>query len=639
MHMKAMALAMSAAFSASALAQSAELDTISVTAHPIIEETLLDRFSATSSVVTEAQLRDQNAVDLAAALRRTPGVEISRYNPVGSFGGDQGGAVFIRGLGISRPGSEIKTYIDGIPFYMGVWNHPLLDLLPTNGMKSITVHKSPQPYLNGNNFASINLETKRATQDGIHGSGRVSYGTYNTVMEQADLSGRSGPLDFMLAQGFASSDGHRPNADGRLNNAMGRIGLAINEHWAVGASFLAVNNTAKDPYDNRQARPAVAPEYKTDATMATTFLTHSHGDWRGELRVYGNQGEGNLYNDNRPMVGWGTFLTRFSMNGVRWKEELSPWKNGTVVFGIDHDRLSGSVKGPNTGGMGVGARIDMPDFTLTSPFVALSQKFDLNQNWSLVPSIGARHYDHNEYASETAPHAGISLVSEKLTLFANASRGVNYPGLEMPALQAAIPFMFAGQTWKTLSPEKLNHREIGMKLTPTDTTQIDLSLFRDDIKNRNVFDLAFGSTVFYSTGGYHTDGAELSVRQQLGGSWEVFGGLTLLDPSVDNLPYIPKRAFTAGVNGNIGPLRLAVDAQYQSSVYALNRDRNTLNPNREKVDSFTVANARLSYPMPTLGKKGEVFVAVDNLFNTNYEYRPGYPMPGRMGQIGLAASF
>ena len=44
-------------------------------------------------------------------------------------GGDEGGAVYVRGLGASRPGSEIKTYVDGIPFYMGVWNHALLDLL------------------------------------------------------------------------------------------------------------------------------------------------------------------------------------------------------------------------------------------------------------------------------------------------------------------------------------------------------------------------------------------------------------------------------------------------------------------------------------------------------------------------------
>ncbi|MDZ7581632.1 MAG: iron chelate uptake ABC transporter family permease subunit, partial [Deltaproteobacteria bacterium] len=63
--------------------------------------------------VTISQINDLNAQDLGTALRRTPGVNISRYNPLGSFGGATGGAVFIRGFGSSRPGAEIKTLVDG----------------------------------------------------------------------------------------------------------------------------------------------------------------------------------------------------------------------------------------------------------------------------------------------------------------------------------------------------------------------------------------------------------------------------------------------------------------------------------------------------------------------------------------------
>ena len=115
-----------------AQAQTETLPPVIVNTNPVIEEVHLDRFSSVSAVITQDQLRDQNAVDLTSALRRTPGVQTSRYNPVGQFGGSDGGGIFIRGMGASRPGSEIKTYIDGAPFYMGVWNHPLLDLLPVN---------------------------------------------------------------------------------------------------------------------------------------------------------------------------------------------------------------------------------------------------------------------------------------------------------------------------------------------------------------------------------------------------------------------------------------------------------------------------------------------------------------------------
>ncbi|WP_411275694.1 hypothetical protein [Diaphorobacter sp. LI3] len=43
--------------------------------------------------------------------------------------------------------------------------------------------------------------------------------------------------------------------------------------------------------------------------------------------------------------------------------------------------------------------------------------------------------------------------------------------------------------------------------------------------------------------------------------------------------------------------------------------------------------------MPALGSKGEVFVALENIFDRDYAYRPGYPMPGRSAQVGLTASF
>ncbi len=642
---KKIALAVCLAFSGRAFAEiNIALPDVVVTAHPIVEEIQLDAFSSTSALVTEDQLRDQNAVDLAAALRRTPGVQISRYNPVGAFGGDQGGAVYIRGMGVSRPGSEIKTYIDDIPFYMGVWGHPLLDLLPVNGMQSITVYKSPQPQINGNNFASINLETKRATEDGIHGDGRLSGGSFGTVIEQANVVGRTGPVDFMLAQGYAKSNGDRPNSDGELKNVMGRIGTQFDSHWRADVSVLYVDNKASDPQDARGTINPITPEYKSQATMLTASVSHKYENLSGSLKIYRNQGHGDLYNDNRS-GGWGTFFTDFDMSGVRLKEQVSLWTGGTVLAGLDVDKISGKVKGQFTGPF-TGEAENMPNFRTTSPYLAVSQDIKVNEVWNLVPSAGIRFYRHSEYESKSAPHAGLSLVSEKATIFANVSKGINYPGIEGPAIQAALPFLFNGTTWQNLSAEELNHKEIGLKFSPTATTQVDISLFRDDIKNRYIYDFSSNAifpfhnqTVFQNLGGYHTNGSELSIKQKLGQDWTAFGGLTLLDPSINNLPYTPKTAFTAGLNGNVGLVKIAIDAQYQSQVFALNRDRNISNPNTEKVASFTVVNVRGSYPLPALGKKGEIFVALDNLLDEKYEYRPGYAMPGISGQLGVSASF
>lgn len=625
----------SGASPASAGADSSSLDPVVVSARPVIEEVRVDAFSSVSAIITEEQLRDQNAIDLTSALRRTPGVQTSRFNPVGAFGGSDGGGVFIRGMGASRPGGEVKTSIDGVPFYMGVWNHPLLDLLPINGMQSIAVHKSPQPHSGGNHFASVDLQTRRATEEGVHGDARITAGSFNTFTEQINLLGKHGDLDWMLAHGHAQSKGHRANARGKLNNIMGHVGLRMSENWSGGVSFLAVDNQSRDPGDERLPAPAKPQEFNTRGSTFSLELAHRHGHWQGGLKVFSSQGKGSWL--NQPADG--DTISKFKMAGLRWKEQFSPWKGGTVTAGMDYDQVSGKVHFNRTPPKKQ-TTFDTPTFRLVSPYVALSQQIELGQGWSLLPSAGVRFYHSNQFDSEWAPHAGVSLMSDKFTVFANASRGIHYPGLETPTLSSLIPPLRA--SWKQLQAEKMDHVEVGFKFAPTAATQIDASVFRDKVKNRYVF--GFPPNVapppkFLNLGAYHVKGAEFAIRQDVGEHWSIFAGLTVLDPSLSHLPYAPKRALTAGVNGRIGPVRLALDAQHQSPTYVFSSARRAGSSNTEKVPGFTVANMRLSYPLPALGKKGEVFATVENLFNKKYAYRPGYPMPGRSGQVGLAASF
>jgi len=477
-----------------------------VTANPVIEAIGLDAFSSSSAVVSEDQIRDQNALDIASALRRTPGVQISRYNPVGAFGGDQGGAVSIRGQGMGRPGSEIKTYIDDVPMYMATWNHPLLDLLPVNGMKSITVYKGPQPQINGNNFGSINLESKSAIEEGIHGSGRLSGGFFGTITEQADIQGKKGDLDFSLAQGYAKSDGNRKNGFGELRNVMGKVGYQINSQWRSDLSFLYADNRAGDPGQNG-VTPARG-EFDTKAGMVAASISHEHGDWKGKFSLYHNGGDGNWLKQDTYWTGWvgspwnfnpnaggginttSNMFSQYSMDGFRWKEQFSPWKGATLLAGVDSEWLNGQVTNYGSESKTQVYKIVTPSFRLTTPYIALNQDIALNNTWTLVPSVGVRYYDHSHYQSKVSPHAGLSLVSEDLTLYGNVSNGVNYPGIDIAANSGAlanVPFLtFSSEGWKNASPENVDHAEVGLKASPFESTKIDLSFFIDNVKNRYV---------------------------------------------------------------------------------------------------------------------------------------------------------
>ncbi len=636
--------------SSGAFAQQA-IDTITVTASPIIESNQVDNFSGFVTQVTDAQIKDLGALDLAAALRMTPGVQISRYNEVGSYSGGEGGNVYIRGLGASRPGSEIKTYLDGVPVYMGIWNHPMMDMLPLNGVGSVSVLKGPNNMSSGNNFASINLQTKRATQDGVQGEVDVSTGSFATNVLRGNLVGRKDDVDFMFAAGSMGSDGDRPNSDAKLNNAMGRIAKQIDRSWAVGASFLAVNNKVGDPGDNRYAPFTAVPRPQgmntngiarndSATNMLTAFLTHQHGDWRGEFKVYENHGYNDLTND----PAWGTFKSGYKMTGFRWKEEFSPWKGGQVVAGVDQESISGDISGPNVGGAlggfpGTAGAVDIPAFKIMSTYAGVNQKVNLASGWVMQPSLGVRLYDSNHYGSKAAPNAGLALISDRVTVYANYTEALLYPGAETYSLTRALPFMFvANNGWDRLSPTENKHSEVGAKWQVTQGTKLDLSVFQDEISNRYTWSDTWQSSAWSNNfPAYKVNGAELSVKHAINNQWAMFGGITTLDSSLSNLPYAPSTAVSAGVSGRVGGYRVTFDAQHQTSMYSLTQSRGAFSPSQ--VDSLTVSNTRIAYPMASLGKRGEVYAAINNLFDANYQYNAGYPMAGRNFRIGLIASF
>jgi iron complex outermembrane receptor protein len=336
------------------------------------------------------------------------------------------------------------------------------------------------------------------------------------------------------------------------------------------------------------------------------------------------------------------------MNGFKWKEAFSPWEGGQIVAGVDRESIRGDVSGPHVGsavgtafGFNTAGSASIPEFNLLSTNLGLSHRFKLNDQWAIQPSAGIRHYDSNRYASKTATQAGLSLISDQLTVYGNYVEGILYPGAETNAITRALPMAFtANNGWDRLEPTQNKHREVGIKWDATASTHVDVSLFKDAISKRYTWS-GFNSnaTGVWSNNfpDYNTSGAELSVQHQISRDWRVFGGLTKLDSSLFNLPYAPRTAVSVGVNGQLYGYKLALDAQHQSAMYSLPQDRGAFTPSQ--VSSFTVANARVAYPLASLGKGGEVYVMVNNLLNTSYQYNAGYPMPERNVRVGLTAGF
>ncbi|MBI4804845.1 MAG: TonB-dependent receptor plug domain-containing protein [Desulfovibrio sp.] len=641
--------------------QEVALDEVKVVAPPIIEGNQVDRYAGQTTTVTKEQISDMNAPDMTSALRRTPGVNISRYNVIGSYGGAEGGGVFVRGMGTSRPGSELATQIDGAPAYMGLWNHPLVDFLSVDPAYNIRVFKSAQPMSAFNNaFAALDVTPKRMEKEGFFTKGTGQYGSFNTWMQTAEHGGKSGNFDYYVGQSFRSSDGHRPNSDGRLTAYYALAGYKLSDNLEVTGTVLHTDNQANDPGPEGQPSSR-SGLYTTQFTHGVVTLADNF-DWgKGHLKLYANSGTGYWYNQSGTA---NDTLSDSVLYGGRFRQTLNLWKGGEILAGADLDFMSGHAIFTNDltigtvrlGGLAVPVITNNPQaefawrtWRVFTPYLGVSQKFgegDKEKNkddWYVIPSGGVRLYTHSEFPSEWSPQAGVILGWKGLELHGNYSRGVSYPGLNVAVFSANV-ISTLGQRWRDLRAEVTDHFEAGASYSYDDKAKLDVTFYSDHGSNKYVMYPATGAPQgFANIAKFDIQGVESTLTVTPLKNLSLFAGMNYLNVDPKSLPYSPK--WTLSFGGNylfLDHFKLSADAQYVDQQYVLSQARRINAYNTSKVDAFWLLNAKFSYLFSFEAWKktdAEVFVAVNNITNTFYKYRPGYPMPPTSVMTGLSVSF
>lgn len=605
------------------------LEEMNVVASAIIQGNRVDRYGATTTVVGEEQMDDLGALDLSSALRRTPGVTITRYNQVGAFGGGEGGAVFVRGMGSSRPGSEVKTYIDGVPVYMGVWNHPLIDLLPVDPAESIEVIKGPQPNRFGDAFSAINIIPKRMRDDDSKTILELAGGSFATVSQSLEHGGRLDGFDYYLGEGFRASQGHRSNADGRQASLFANLGQEVNDYWEVRLFGLGTDNTADDPGPDNDSAESEGT-YETRLRMATLTLANEYGHADGEIKFFANAGEG-YWKDQAGNAD--ETLSDFWFWGLKARERVEITDALEVSGGLDQQWWGGKIRytydsGPDTA-------TQVPIFSLSMPYGAVSYLVGDRDEWHVIPSAGMRLYEHNQFDSRTAPHYGLVAGYGSTEVHASAARGISYPGHDVAVL-------FTNSRWQDLKPEEVDHREVGVSHAFGELARVEISYFKDEGKNRYVFNIPPFPPAWSNTEEFEIEGWEASVTVTPMPDLSLFGGITRQNTTPDDMPYAPETTVSGGFNWQfLEDFELSMDCEYISSMYALKQLRRTGSNNTSDVDGHFLVNGRIGWNvyLESWDSEAELYLSVQNITNEDYEYKPDYPMPGINGMLGVKLTF
>lgn len=549
--------------------------------------------------------------------------------------------MFIRGLGSSRPGAEIKTFVDGVPVYMSIWNHPLLDLLPIDPAESVEVYKSPQPHLFGNAFGVVNLVPKTAPSEGFTTTLGGAYGSYETVVVRGEHGGTVAPFNYYVGGAYRRSDGHRDNADGALGNLYGRVGLDLNPHWKAYAFTLWNDNYADDPGVQGAPKSQRLGRYETRLWLLSATLTNEYEKASGFLKVYRSSGEGDWLNQPTSASGVRQDLFNdFLFYGLKVRERFALWPGGEIAAGLDWERTEGDYDAYYTDG-----RKDVwkgHGFTILSPFVAFSHMFGDRQGFHVVPSAGIRYYDHTDFDSRWAPQTGLVLGYKETELYARYARGVLYPGLDVVVFsERVLPAL--KDSWKSLDAEVLNHYEIGLRHRWSSWLTTDITLFRDKGSDRYVvLPPPPFPPIYTNLEDYTLKGVEATATIYPMDRLALFVGITYLDADPEDLPYTPEWTVSAGVNWRfLDRWTLSLDGEHVGSMPVREQARRAGVINSQSVDGYFLMNGKLSYRFPLLfnNVEGTVYVAVENILDESYEYLPGYPMPGTNVMVGAKLMF
>jgi iron complex outermembrane receptor protein len=333
-------------------------------------------------------------------------------------------------------------------------------------------------------------------------------------------------------------------------------------------------------------------------------------------------------------------FNNFEFYGLKAKETFDLWGAAEMVAGFDWEYTEGDYEKYFSDG--TTDHWDGHDVSMLSPYVAVSREFGGGGGLQVTPSVGVRYYDNSDFGTQWSSHAGVVVGFGPLTGHAGYSRGVVFPGLDVVVFsQEVIPVL--GESWQDLDPEIMDHYEAGLSYRVGDTAEVDMVWFYNDGRDRYVFVTSPTSMPVYdNVEEYVTKGIEVSANIHPTANLALFLGGTFMAATPSDTPYAPEITLSTGVTWRfLDAFTFSADAEYSDEMYVSSQARRATAVNTAQVDSYAVVNAKLSYAFTTgpEGFSGTVYIAGENLTDTDYEYRPDYPMPGLNGMAGLTLMF
>lgn len=634
--------------------ESVEIENIVVTASRTQED--IHRSTKNITVIDEEDIQNSNAQSIPDILRTVAGVHIRDFTGTGKTVNAD-----MRGFGETGP-SNTLVLIDGrrvnaIDLSGTDWSQ-----IPLSQVERIEIVRGASSVLYGDNASGgvVNIITKkgkskpRTTLEQKGGS----FGTRATTIESLGVSETS---SYRLSGEYFTTDGYRDNSDLERRDFGIQLGHTFDPHLTTNLTFGYHSDDYRLPgrlLENELSafgrRATVKPNDKADSEDYFTNLEI--------LNDFADAGQMETHLSCRLRE---TNAQYFSMS---WKTEnqintfalapkytleasTGPFAHklilGADLIYAEDNILDGAMTGAN----------DKIRITKNSLGVYVQDQINLLDNLSLKG--GFRHetaaYDFHQVTqvdikeksnlADDVYTAGLNYLWGKDTsLYAEYATSFRYPMVD--EFFASNTYGFGGLN-SSLSPQRGKNIEAGVRSRLVNKIDLNLNFFCQMITNEIYYD-----PLTFVNGNYDRTihrGGELQTEFTISNALVLFTTYTFTDAKFGKGPYkgkripaVPEHMASAGIRLRpCEPLRVNLVANYIGSAYLISDQNNTY----PKLNDYLTLDLNLNYAF----KKLEVFLGINNMFNTEYsEYgiistflatRSFYPAPGRNVIAGCRYKF
>lgn len=556
-------------------------------------------------VFDREDIQNSNARDLGDLLRLSNGLELGRNGGPG-----QPTSLFFRGT----DSDQNLVLINGVPINSATVASAALQHIDTQLLYSVEVIKGPQSTLWGSGAIGgvISVETLAFVEDGLNGFAEVEAGGDDTQRLATGFSFGQGNSSVMAGVSYFTTEGiptlDIATNDSGYNNTTFNIGLSHQfegveiaaNHWQTKGTteyqaftfppptFSLILEPVSQDFDISVSALSISHEFVDGVTSTVQIsLVRDHTDENDSI---------DFAHTDRTLVNW------------RNRVDFSNGDTGS--FGAEAAWEKASIESFGSGYSG------------TTDYQSIFAQYDARR-WAHNLLAGIRLIRHEDAGDHVTGNLGYGYrLDDRTVLKVNFSTGFRFP-------TAVERFVFSPNP--DLKPERSQAIELGVSYSISRGQQLDVSLFRTEIK-----DLIVSVGVFPNSVNENIDKARIygidAAYSLARGPWFLRTSMLVQDPrDVSNDTKLLRRAdYSAKARLDYTGFRYELGAELIYSDERDDIDGITFLPTT--TDAYTLMNLHGSYD---LDAHWQLFGKIDNLLDTDYELVSRYNTPGRTLSVGI----